>query len=236
MLKRFFHLVDVVLRPVPGWMFVLCGLALVAIGILVPAWEESRKLAWELDLMREQQRRLAAQEQSFKQFDDALAADDPIVIERMAYLQLRLKPIGTDPIEARIRNQIPQRAGAPGMPADPAHPPLPPSVEQLLYKEMPQPGVNYPDYQPINTRLTRLATGWSRLALMAVGLLFIAGGLLASNTRHEPPKQPTDHASPDQPSPALQVDDRERAAPLSPTVAADTTAAPPPPTATLAPQ
>lgn len=209
-------------------MFLLCGLTLVAIGILVPAWEESRKLAWDLDLMREQQRRLASQEKNFKQFDDALAADDPIVIERMAYLQLRLKPVGTDPIEARLRNQIPQRTakpatGTPGTnggkpniasgPIDPAHPPLPPSVEQLLYKEMPQPGIDYPDYQPVNTRLTRLASGKSRLGLMAIGLLFIAGGLLSSNTKSEPPKPATDHTSPDQPPPTLQVDDRERATP-----------------------
>ncbi len=52
-----------------------------------------------------------------------------------------------------------------------------PSVEEMLQQPLPEPGVNYPGYLAVNTRLVRITTSWRCAPLIAAGILAILAGI-----------------------------------------------------------
>src|SRR5688572_27063739 len=99
MLAALRNTVDRASAPLPGYLLIFSGMALLAMALMVPAWMESRELAWQVSLMELQAKRLADQENSYREFNTALAEDDPVLLERLAFYHLRLKPAGSTPLD-----------------------------------------------------------------------------------------------------------------------------------------
>lgn len=141
----------------PGWLYLTSGLALIAMCMLTPAWLTCRQLGWQWEVMEHQNRRLTEQQKRFEQFHQALVTDDPIILERLAFTQLRLKPKGHKLLGH------PEFVSA--------------SVEHWLQKPLPQIGHQLPPQPQTNSMLIRLTTGPSRLALIVLAGICIGAGL-----------------------------------------------------------
>lgn len=153
----------------PGWMLMLCGLAIVGAALLIPPWLEVRQLAWQKQVMELQATQLETQAHTYERFREALASDDPVLLERLAFVHLRVKPVGVEPLAVPVL-----RGGGAGI-LEPSA-----SIDAWLHTPLPREGVDYRPYQPIQSRLVRLTTGLSRLVLLGAGLCFVAAGLMAT--------------------------------------------------------
>jgi hypothetical protein len=187
------QVVDRFVNALPGWLLLLAGLSLLALMLLTPVWMSCQQLAWQHQLMGRQVEQLAAQKQRYQQFNAALARDDPVLIERLAYTHLRLKPVDKaflttpGPITRRSRIELAwaMQSASPREPGVLASEPLV-LVEDCSVKKWlaASPGQGSPlagdpeAYKPIQSRLTHLATGHSRLILMIAAVVCLAAGLL----------------------------------------------------------
>ncbi|MFA9478326.1 hypothetical protein ACERK3_08460 [Phycisphaerales bacterium AB-hyl4] len=164
------HPVERLFAALPGWMFLLGALSLMAMTLITPPWLHGRDLAWKQELMHAQLDRLTRQQDRYKQFHASLVADDPILLERLAFTQLRLKPTDRellDPMGGRSVAGVPLGHGEAGGA----------TIEAWLAEPMPVVGVDVPARTPIETRLTRLTQGRNRLGLLAAALLCLLGAL-----------------------------------------------------------
>jgi hypothetical protein len=153
-----------VVAHIPGWMFLLAGVVLVSAGLLMPAWLQVRQMQWQHRIMQLQAEQLERQASGYQQFNAALDAEDPILLQRLAYHYLGLKPAGA----TLIGESESKRAADPGMVC---------IVQASLHHPVPRAGVDLPRPQPNRSRLARLTTGRSRLALLAAGVLCLAAGV-----------------------------------------------------------
>lgn len=182
------HPAERFLAALPGWLFLVAALALLAMVIVTPPWLAVRELAWQRELMRAQVERLERQHDRYGYFHAALRNHDPVLLERLAYTQLRLKPTdkqmlapptlaqadggrangrgGTSLHAASLALAEPAE-GSRGRPAA-ALPSA--SVEAWLSEPLPIVGVDLPFPRSIETRLTRLTAGRSRVGLLLAGL------------------------------------------------------------------
>lgn len=87
---------DAVVSGVLGWLFIGVGCAAIAAAALIPAYFETLdvKQARETEAVKAQM--LAGEQQRYVDFHQALVDDDPVLIERLAMTELRLKPAGSD--------------------------------------------------------------------------------------------------------------------------------------------
>ncbi len=189
MLRSLLVILDRGAAQVPGWLMLAGGAVLLAAAALVPAWLEARELCYQRDVMRLQHQRLLAQERAYARFLEALRTDDPAVLERLAFVHLRLKPVGADPLGVVMPD--PQQGYTLHLVSDPNDPevcfrlvrdcldhPAAGNVDAWLYQPMPVEGVDYPPLSTVQGRIVRLATGPMRLPMAAAGLLCIAAGLV----------------------------------------------------------
>ncbi len=165
-----------VLIQTPSWVLLLAGIATVAATLLVGPYLENRQLAWQRDVILQRAAVGDSQRQAYDRMLAALASDDPILLQRLAYHYLRLKPAGSHLLTQRDVSQ--SHAIAPvgervttietwmlqGMPPQPA-PPLPQSG--------------------LDERLVRLSTGPLRPMVAAAGALAIALGLVPLTRRKD---------------------------------------------------
>ena len=147
------------LDATPGTLFVLAGVGMLAVVLLAPAWLNNREVAWRLDVMRAQAAAMGEQAARYDAFAAAVAADDPVVLERLALAQLRETPGGKDPVVVRTRSERDSE------------------VATWLAVAQPVVGRDVPAYAAPNRRVLRLATGPGRVALLVVGCLCIIGGV-----------------------------------------------------------
>jgi hypothetical protein len=195
---------SVFVAHLPGWMFMVSGMVLVAAALLAPAWREGQRMKWQLDLMSLQADALVKQGESYHQFHEALASDDPVLLERLAYLHLRLKPAGTETLDTQAAAQWlmdareNNRTGAF-------------SIEAMLHQPLPRAGVDYPVPDPPQSRLVRLTTGTYRLAILLVGGLCLAVGLMPPTIPEDEPVSmaPTEPAIPLASGPIAPASDEE---------------------------
>ncbi len=169
-----------VLRPVPGWLMILGGLTLLGMAILTPSWLDLTKARWELKLMQLQSDRLVKQAERYAKFEQAVVERDPVLLERLAYTQLRLQQA-----ERRVVSELASEGRVPN-PAAGAD--LPPGdIDRWLAVQPPVVGVDLPAYAQSNTRLTRL-TGepLPRAVLLIVGCLSVFAGLWWGSHRSTP--------------------------------------------------
>ncbi len=158
------------LTPLPEWAFVLCGVALIGLVVLVPQWLDNRSVQWERDLMQVQAQRLERQTQRYRDFHAALAADDPVLLERLAYTQLRRVPVGS-----RVISEAPVDAASLARPA--AVTSYDGNIDAWLLEPQPQVGTDVPPHRVIEARLTRVADGSARLGVIAAAALCLLAGL-----------------------------------------------------------
>ncbi|MFW6094785.1 MAG: hypothetical protein ACODAC_12495 [Pseudomonadota bacterium] len=177
-------MLDRVLEPLPGWLLLGAGLALVAAVVLTPAWLDYHKLAWQRQVLTAQSEHLAAQTERYDRFHLALVEDDPVVLERLAYVELGLKPVNKTPLLPNAPRSSHHHFAAHGDAGERTRPaPIPPpaattgSIDDWLLRPLPRVGHDLPPYQPPRTRLTRLATGDSRFVLLAAAIACLSAGL-----------------------------------------------------------
>ncbi|MEO0514172.1 MAG: hypothetical protein AAF086_02610 [Planctomycetota bacterium] len=154
----------------PGWVFCACGALILGVVVLTPPWLAQHEAAWRLRVMQAQAAALAEQTQQYSSFADAIADDDPVVLERLALTHLRQTVAGKTPLWVR---PVEQETG---------------DVGDWLAVRQPVIGRDVPHYFEPSNRLTRLVTGPGRAALLLVGLLCLVAGVLFNphSTRRTP--------------------------------------------------
>ena len=143
----------------PGTLFVLAGAGILAVVWLGPAWLEHHEVAWRLSVMRAQAEAMEEQATRHDAFAAAVAADDPVVLERLALAQLRETPEGKEAVVVRPRDERESEVGT------------------WLAVAQPVVGRDVPAYHEPRWRVLRLATGPARWGLLVVGCLFMVGGV-----------------------------------------------------------
>ena len=150
----------------PSWAFLAAGLAIIALTLLIPAYLKNRELVWQRDLQKLQAQRMAEQEQAYRQMIAAIDAGDPMLIQRLAYHYLRLKPAGTNILAYR-----PATADGRGYAPPVAIAERYTTAETWLQRPLPRVGVDYPRYSPVESFVVRVVTSPVRGVLLAAGLL-----------------------------------------------------------------
>jgi hypothetical protein len=148
------------LNRLPGWLFVAVGLAILGAVLLTPAILDNGKTAWRLDLMRAQAAAMSEQAERYRMFHAAVLADDPVVLERLALTQLRETHVDKVPLTVRPIDRESANVGT------------------WLAVRQPVIGKDLPGYAAAHNRVTRLAQGPMKVALLVVGSLCIIGGIL----------------------------------------------------------
>ncbi len=166
----------------PGWLCLMGGAVLLGLFTLTPQWLACREVAWHRDLMRLQATSLDTQLNRYRQFHLALAEDDPVVIERLAFAELRQKPAGQelfdpDPgILLAYHGQMLLDQGAAGAPAPPLS--APGSIHAWLKVPTPVVGRDLPALPHVESHLTRISTGPFRLIAIVTAIGVMAMGVL----------------------------------------------------------
>jgi len=162
----------------PGWMCVVGGAVLLAMFVWTPQWLAGREIAWQRDLMQAQAEALVEQRDRYATFEAALAEGDPILLERLAFTELRQKRVGqqllapeADVLLARNTEFWPDDPSLAMQPTASAT--MPGSVHAWLRVPMPVVGQDIKPPAPIQSHLTRIVTGPLRLPalLFAVGVM-----------------------------------------------------------------
>ncbi|MEX2215385.1 MAG: hypothetical protein WD768_14730 [Phycisphaeraceae bacterium] len=168
-----------------GWACLLIGMAIVAALAIVPAWLDLQQAEWErgfIELCRSRQQETV---EGYEQFALALQSNDPVLLERLAFEQLRQKPAHGSlvklPDELASAWKVRQAWLAGGTPEELADAPLQPmpaaSLEQWLHHPQPVVGLDYAPYVEMDSMLIRLSTGPRRLVLLVLAGFFILCGL-----------------------------------------------------------
>ena len=152
------------IAQVPGWLMVLAGIAIVGMAVLVPAYMELRRAAWELSVVRAQADALAEQVGRYETFYAALLDGDPAVLERLALTQMRIAPTSRSPVPIDDP-RAPSIDAAPG------------DIDRWLRVDVPEVGKDVPAYVEAESRLTRMTRGPMRIAMLIGGVAVIGAGL-----------------------------------------------------------
>ncbi len=184
------HPLETLLTALAGWLPVLAGAALLGMTLVTPEWVGWRELLWQRDMLRLQAEGLEKQRAGYSAFHEALTADDPVLLERLAYTHLRYKPAdkqlldgvgdgysGGEVVAVGHRDQ--RWGDGPGAvnPVAGADSPGAEVIESWLSTPQPVVGRDIPALKPMNTRLTRLTRGSSRYVLLLVGIICLVAGL-----------------------------------------------------------
>lgn len=86
---------DTFVGGVTGWLFILVGSAAVAAAGLIPAYYETISVQEARAVEAVKAQMLADERQRYEDFHQALSEDDPVLLERLALTELRLRPPGT---------------------------------------------------------------------------------------------------------------------------------------------
>jgi len=169
------------LSHVPGWMFLLSGVALIGLTVLVKPWMQCDQLRRQHDLMQVQAHNLGCQQEAYQRFYSMLQSRDPVLLQRLAYHYLNLKPVGVavlhgfadGPSSAMPRGLADWDGPASRFVSGPE-----PSdtVESWLYRPVPDALPSLPEAQ---TRLVRLTSGWQRFVVIGAGLLCLGAACLS---------------------------------------------------------
>ena len=172
---------DRVVGGAVSWLFILVGSAAVAAAALIPGYLATLEIQYARAVVAEEARMLAEERSRYESFHQALAEDDPVLIERLAMTELRMRPAGT---------QVAQHA-----PADPvalvdepttaaldramATQPMMRSIENELSRPdlKAQTQIEVEIDRPRPTRIVLAATGENRPWVAGGGALLLLMGL-----------------------------------------------------------
>lgn len=171
MARAFAELLDDLAPPLRDWMFLGAGVVILSLATLLPASLENQKLAHDREVLRRQAQALAQRRHDYQRFADTLAGDDPVLLQRLAFHYLRLKPAGTTPVFGLT----------PG-----SHPACQPqTVDHWLDQPIPAVGAGLPPFSPARSRLTRaLSSVPQQWAATGLGVLLISLALIPHKPRH----------------------------------------------------
>ncbi|MFI4861235.1 MAG: hypothetical protein ACIAXF_11195 [Phycisphaerales bacterium JB063] len=176
--------VDAVVGGLLGWIFVVVGVAAIGAAGLIPAYLKTLDLQDQRRILETKADALKQEHDRYQQFHAALVDDDPVLIERLALTELRLRPVGTGVAQTRPRD-----------PAAIIDSPDPDAIRQAtdlwtdtgsieqwlsradLLAEPPAPA-----QRPRQTRLLTYATGEHRPWVAGFGALLILLGLWPRRT------------------------------------------------------
>jgi len=85
-----------------GWLLLLCGAAVVALTVLTPPYLAVRRLEAQCQVMHLHELALQEQQDSYVRFVDAVQRNDPMLIQRLAWHQLNLRPARSQPLDRPI--------------------------------------------------------------------------------------------------------------------------------------
>ncbi|MEM6552848.1 MAG: hypothetical protein AAF750_12080 [Planctomycetota bacterium] len=166
--------VERLMAGLPGLLLILAGVGLVGIAVLTPQWQANGRVGWERRVMEAQAETLVRQRVRYEQFLEGLERDDPVLLERLAYAQLRKKPAGMAVLTPGGEIGGGMEAGSLGELAEAG------AVEAWLNEEPPRVGRELRAFEAVDTPLTRLATGKHRLLVVVLGVACVGIGLLPS--------------------------------------------------------
>ena len=179
-----------------GWLSLALGMGMVAAIALVPPWLELRYAQWERGFIEQCSRRQFKQIENYENFAAALQSNDPVLLERLAFHHLRLKPAGA--VLVSMPNAITGESGirtvvnadgslSSGPDTDPTAMPNEKRtlLDQWLTAPMPVVGEDYPAYEVPSHPAIRLVTGPKRSLLLGLGGVFLLCGLLMPGARRE---------------------------------------------------
>lgn len=162
-----------------SWGFVLVGLASIAAAALFPAYLETLDLQDQRGVLEARAQSLSEEHERYARFHNALVDDDPVLIERLALTELRLRPVGTGVVGAGPRD-LAAVIDSPNPDAIRQQADLwtdQGSVEHWLSRPDLRPVEPAPAARPRQTRLLSYATGENRPWLAGFGALMLLLGL-----------------------------------------------------------
>jgi len=207
------------LAALPAWLLVTGGMLMLSAALLVPAMIDTQRLTHQRDHMREQAAAMEKLAGNYKSFHLALQENDPVVLERLAYAQLRRKPAGSEPLLVAVNPGQPvtpqgwmrttsvrgsaNAAASTTQLAEP--PPEVASVESLIGDPAIIATADMPLYEPPRGRIIRLTTGSMRVGFMIAATGLVIAGLMWNTTLTDDESQDgsaeddseTSNASPD---------------------------------------
>lgn len=165
--KQFANVLD--RHDAAGWLLMLLGAAIVAATVLAPPWLDLQRMQKQDRVLQRRAHRIQLQQQNYHAFIRAVERADPMIIQRLAWHHLNLKPAGTHTIRPNVpveRGPIPSvhRWVRPNLP------PLPTTSEAAAIPE---------------TRLVRLLIGPPRPWVLAFGGWLVLIGLMVNPTPPE---------------------------------------------------
>jgi len=191
-MARFPLIFERALAATPGWVLFSAGLVIIIASVLLPAWRATDALQVKRDHMSTQVEWIAQQRQTYDRVLVAMEQDDPILLKRLAYHHLRLKPAEATLIDVQEPNAMQPGVRnvlhpAPGVAR--SHHRLVESlnsVEDWAFEPLPVALAPEPTLATMPSRLNRLTTGTTRLFTAAFGMLcLIAGVWFHHNARAE---------------------------------------------------
>ena len=177
---------DAVVRWALSWGLVLVGLASIASAVLLPAYLKTLDLQDQRRALEARAQGLHDEHDRYATFHRALADDDPVLIERLALTELRLRPVGTGIAHAGPRD-LAAVIDSPNPDAIRQAVDLwthPGSVEHWLSRPDLWPAPPAPAPRPRQTRLLTYATGEHRPWVAGFGALVLLLGLWLGLERH----------------------------------------------------
>lgn len=171
--------VDAVVGGMLGWVFAVVGVAALAAAALIPAYLQTLDLQDERRQLEAKATTLTEQHQRYAQFHEALAKADPVLIERLALTELRLRPVGTSVAHTGPRD-LAAVIDSPDPDAIRQHTDLwthDAGIEHWLSRPDLRPDDPPPAQRPRQTRLLTYATGEHRPWVAGFGALMLMLGL-----------------------------------------------------------
>lgn len=179
---------DAVISGLTGWLFICVGCAAIAAATLIPTYIDTIGLQESRATQAIKAEALSNERQRYEDFYRALLDNDPILIERLAISELRLKPVGTQIAERLPRDPLAlvteptDRAMKDAL----ARQPLTYSIENELSR--PDLKLDEPEQvefdRPRQTRLIVAATGEHRPLVAGFGALLVMLGLWPRRALH----------------------------------------------------
>ena len=151
-----------------GWLLLLLGGVIVFATVIAPADLELRRIEAQRDLLRSQADTLTAKRDNYHALIDELDRGNERVIQRLAWHQLNLKPVGSEVADGVTLIAAHQAASLDNWVA-PDSAPLPASTLEI----------DYPD-----TYLMRLISGPPSPWVMAFGAWLMLCGVMLSPLRN----------------------------------------------------
>lgn len=168
---------------VAGWLLLALGLGIVGATALLPPYLDLERTRAQEVVLHRRHRLLEVQHQNHRSFIRAVRNNDPLLMRRLAWHHLHVKPSGADPVG--------EWAVGSDDPAPPIRrwvaPDLPPIDPAVIDRSLPQ------------TRLVRLLTGQTRPWVLAFGGWLILMGLMINPT--PPSAEAVDEEDPEEEEP-----------------------------------